>query len=97
MGSRISSYANISGSYGSMDASSSFSSVGGGPSASPLDAAPSPLHSREFSEGTMFGNTFDEDLELMQPGFTLALGMAVFTAVLGKKKNRRLTVRLREA
>jgi len=42
--------------------------------------------STSFGEGSFFGATFDEDeeeeLEMMQPGFTLALGMAVFTAVL---------------
>jgi len=87
LGSRIQSYANLSKlghSQNGLPGSSSYGSMGDvlGPAPSPLDG-----HHRDASEGSsMFGNTFDldleDDLEGMQPGFTVALGMAVFTAVL---------------
>jgi hypothetical protein len=71
MGSRVQSHASLSKLSGAAYGSLDFGQ-------SPLSAAPS-LH-RELSEATS-----EEDLESMQPGFTLALGMAVLTAVLGQQ------------
>ena len=87
LGSRVQSYANLckaGGGGGSYGSTSDFGAVGGqtpnlGPAPSPFDG------SRDFSQSgdsALFGTMFDEDLESMQPGFTLSLGMAVFTAVL---------------
>jgi hypothetical protein len=88
LGSRIQSSANLA--KMGMHGSASYGSMG--EAAAALGPTPSPLD-RDYSDVTavstgsgFFGNTFadedEEELEGMQPGFTVALGMAVFTAVL---------------
>jgi hypothetical protein len=73
MGSRTASTANLSAAnYGSI-------------SDPLLTSPPAKGLEREFSEGAIFGSIFnEEDLEMMQPSWTMSLGMAVFTAVLGQ-------------
>lgn len=77
--SRAASHANLPGSYGSITADQQQPMLTSPP------AGPVAGFEREYSEGSLLGNMFtggDDDLELMQPSWTLALGLAVFTSVL---------------